>query len=266
VDALVGRDGKGGVWLDRPLETKLGLVLSLNDADRDRLRALSSTELRFRRGAALLSEGAEQEAVYVVKAGWVSCARHLSDGRRQITRFALPGDVLGFDALVQHVSTQDATALTDVTTVVLRPAEMAQLVVEAPHLGLALLWATAKDESALAERLASIGRRFALERLAHLFVETLMRLEALGLAEGHRLYFPITKEQLADAMGLTTIHIYRTLRRLTDDGLVKLDGPWLEIRDLEALKRVGKFDDLYIEPGRIPAATRRALDRAGAAE
>ncbi|MEQ8604695.1 MAG: Crp/Fnr family transcriptional regulator [Marivibrio sp.] len=254
--------GGGGVRLDRPLETKLGLVMTLSDDDRARLRSLSETELRFRRGAALLSEGAEQDAVYVLKAGWVGCARHLSDGRRQITRFALPGDVVGFDALVQHVSTQDASALSDVTVVVLRPAELIDLAASAPHLGMALLWATAKDESALAERLASIGRRFALERLAHLFVETRLRLEALGLAEEDRLHFPVTKEQLADAMGLTTIHIYRTLRRLTESGLVRLDGAWLEILDLEALKRLGKFDDLYIVPGRIPEASRRAVRRA----
>jgi len=266
MDVPARESSGGGVRLDRPLETKLGLVMALTEADRARLRTLSATELRFRRGAALLSEGAEQEAIYVVKAGWVGCARHLSDGRRQITRFALPGDVIGFDALVQHVSTQEAVALSDVTAVVLRPAELIDLAAAAPHLGMALLWATAKDESALAERLASIGRRFALERLAHLFVETRLRLDALGLAEGDRIHFPITKEQLADAMGLTTIHIYRTLRRLGESGLVRLDGPWLEILDLEGLKRLGKFDDLYIVPGRIPDAARRAIGQTAGAD
>jgi CRP-like cAMP-binding protein len=204
----------------------------------------------------------EQTHVYVVKSGWCSCARHLSDGRRQITRFALPGDFLCFDSIVAATSVQDIVAITEVTLLQLKVETLGEIAARAPRLAVAILWAAAQDESALAERLTSLGRRYALERLSHLFVETYCRLNALGLASDQRLFFPVTKEQLADAMGLTTIHIYRTLRRLTEDGLIALEGSWLTIHDLEGLSDVAKFDSRYIQRSRMPDDTKRMLEQA----
>lgn len=265
MDTLGGQPASPPTGLDRPLEGKLSQYLALTGAEKAALQSVSGSEVRYARAAAIAADGAEQTHVYVIKSGWCSCARHLSDGRRQITRFAIPGDFLCFDSIVTTVSVQDIVAITDVTLLQLRVEKLSEIAAAQPRLAVAMLWMAAQDDSALAERVTSLGRRFALERLAHLFVETYVRLDSLGLAEGRRLYFPITKEQLADAMGLTTIHIYRTLRRLTEAGLIRLDGPWLEILDLDALKEQGKFDPLYIEPSSLPPATNRALGGASPA-
>lgn len=259
MDTIGGHAASPPMGIDRPLERKMAQYLDLDASERALLEGLSGSELRFARAAAIASDGAEQNHVYVIKSGWCSCARHLSDGRRQITRFAVPGDFLCFDSIVTAVSVQDVVAITDVTLLQLKVERLGEMAANRPRLAVAMLWMAAQDDSALAERVTSLGRRFALERLAHLFVETYVRLDALGLSDGRRMHFPVTKEQLADAMGLTTIHIYRTLRRLTESGLIRLDGPWLEILDFDGLKEQGKFDPLYIEPSKIPAATNRAL-------
>jgi CRP-like cAMP-binding protein len=263
MDIIASKEATIRPDLERPLAAKLSLYLSLSDPENEALEGLSGSTVRFSRATSIVNEGDEQAYVYVLKTGWCSCARHLSDGRRQITRFAMPGDFLCFDALVAKAAVQDIVALSDVTLVQLKLDQLGQLAVQSPRLAVGMLWVAAQDESALAERLTSLGRRFALERLAHLFVETYYRLNALRLAHDQRFFFPVTKEQLADAMGLTTIHIYRTLRRLSEDGLLKLEGNWVDILDLDGLQAVGKFDSLYLRPDTMSDETQRVISSVG---
>jgi CRP-like cAMP-binding protein len=120
-----------------------------------------------------------------------------------------------------------------------------------PRLARALWWTTLVDEAILREWVGNIGRRTASQRIAHLFCEFLVRLQAIGLAEGGAYEFPLTQAELADATGLSTVHVNRTLQELRAAGLITLKGRLLTIRDAERLKALAGFDPgyLHLTPG-----------------
>jgi len=103
--------------------------------------------------------------------------------------------------------------------------------------------------------LASVGRREAYARIAHLLCEMVVRLQAVGLGQDHRCELPITQAEFADALGLSTVHVNRVLQELRGAGLITLKGSVLQVLDWEGLKQAGDFDAtfLHLEPGRTAA-------------
>jgi CRP-like cAMP-binding protein len=123
-----------------------------------------------------------------------------------------------------------------------------------PTLAVALSWANAHEEAVLAERLASLGRRSAHERVAHLFCELWRRLHLLGLAEDDRFPLPITQEDLADTLGLSAVHINRTLRQLRSEGLIETGSNHVRVLSMAGLEAIAGFEDGYLhftEVGRL---------------
>lgn len=105
------------------------------------------------------------------------------------------------------------------------------------------------DEATLRAWIVNLGRRDALERLAHLFCELHARLELVGMVDGGRFDLPMTQEVIADALGLTTVHVNRTLQRLRSDGYIELSSGRLTILDVLGLQRIGGFDPNYLNGG-----------------
>ena len=108
------------------------------------------------------------------------------------------------------------------------------------------MWSTLVDEAILREWVGNIGRRTASQRIAHLLCELLVRLKAVGLAEDDVYEFPLTQAELADAAGLSTVHVNRTLQELRAAGLITLKSRLLTIRDVERLKALAGFDPAYL--------------------
>jgi CRP-like cAMP-binding protein len=109
------------------------------------------------------------------------------------------------------------------------------------------LWlSTLIDAAVQRERILSIGRRSALARIAHLMCELFVRLDVVGLTEGSSFRLPITQLDLADATGLTSVHVNRMLRQLRGDGLMTFRNAVVEIHDLPGLERVAEFDRSYL--------------------
>ena len=114
-----------------------------------------------------------------------------------------------------------------------------------------LLWRDALVTAAIQrEWIVSLGQRHALERTGHLLCETFLRLEAAGLASGSICEFPITQAELADATGLSAVHVNRTLQELRSTGLVSLANRTLTIHDMGALMRAALFNPSYLHLGR----------------
>jgi len=224
----------------------------VSEAARRRLLAIKGRERIVPRGEILIAQGEAHGRVHVIQSGWCASSRLLQDGRRQIHRIAIPGDFIMFDALMRGRSPVEIEALSEVRVAPLDAAGLRDAMAADQRVFLALLATAARDESALIERLASLGRRTAEERLAHFLVELQDRLTGLGLTdEDGGFAFPVTRDQLADAMGLTTIHIYRTLRRLKDKGLCEVSGGRVRILDLVGLSALG----LYERPSADPPAS-----------
>ena len=115
-----------------------------------------------------------------------------------------------------------------------------------PHLLRALLWHEMVSAGIQREWLLSIGQRSPLERLGHLFIELYYRLRAVGLATGLTFDLPITQNHLAEANGLSLVHLNRTLQEMRREGLIELSDRQLRIVDLDRLKRVSMFNNNYL--------------------
>jgi CRP-like cAMP-binding protein len=171
----------------------------------------------------------------LVLSGWVSEERTLSDGRRQILRLVLPGEIAGFREH-QTEALSDLSALTDVTVAdvtALRNAVSEDLAGRE----MAQAWrrmAEAREESAL-RHLMRLGRLSALERTAQLILELYERLSAAGLVAGQAMPMPLTQEQLADHLGLSVVHLNRILQQLRRDGFIESRNRQLVVRNLGGL-------------------------------
>ena len=121
-----------------------------------------------------------------------------------------------------------------------------------PGLGGALWRDTLVDAAIFREWMIGIGRKTAFGRIAHLFCEMYLKLEAVGLAGDHRCELPITQIEIGDALGLSNVHVNRVLQELRAKGLITLRGRSLVITDWAALSEAGEFDPTYLhlEPER----------------
>jgi CRP-like cAMP-binding protein len=115
-----------------------------------------------------------------------------------------------------------------------------------PHLTRVYWFTTNLDAAVHRELTLSMGRRSAISRMAHLFCELLIRLEVVGLTNGNSYEFPLTQAELAEALGLTAVHVNRTLQEMRRSGLIELENRWVNILDLGGLKGVAEFDDSYL--------------------
>ena len=207
-----------------------------------------------------------------MRKGWAIRHKALPDGRRQVINFVLPGDIIGFYSTLFETADHSVTTLTAAEVANFPTEHVAELFRSFPRLAAALAWAGAREEAIVAERLLSLGRRTALERTAHLIVELLRRLSVVDMATDGRFILPVTQEILADALGLSIVHMNRTLRRLRDSGLIDLTGQRITVNDPRQLASVGQFDELYLHLIRAPkrlehafAADRRPRQRAPSA-
>ena len=192
-------------------------------------------------------EGDSKNECYILLEGWGFCYKDLEDGGRQIINFRLAGDLMGIRNRLFQVSDHSYGTITKSKVAVLSFDRFQEIIENMPGLGQALLWTIARDEAMISEHLVSLGRRDANERISHLLMELADRMEFAGIAPEGVLKCPLTQEHLADALGLTSIHVNRILRSLRERGLVTLSHGELIIQDLHGLKALAGYDDEYLD-------------------
>jgi CRP-like cAMP-binding protein len=200
----------------------------------------------FRPREDIIREGDRPAAMSLVREGWACRYKTLEDGRRQILAFLLPGDICDFDAFVTRESDHSIAAITPVLIAQISREEFEFLSVSCPRLLQALRWDSIVDNAIQREWAVNLGQRDASERLAHLLCELFVRLEAADLTDGDACDFPLTQSDLAEATGLSTVHVNRTLRELRDAELIVLRDRTLRIPDIGALKRHAMFNAGYL--------------------
>ena len=203
-------------------------------------------------GTTLVPEGHIGEEAYVLLMGWAFRFRMFEDGRRQISRLFLPGDFIGLNASYLRIPEQCIVAVTDVELAKCNARMLMEVVRQSPRLWFAFLWSETRDRYITEERVASIGRRSAHERLAHILLELHRRLELVGEASADSFTLPLTQEHLADVLGLTSIHVNRVMRRLKEDGLVAAELRTIRLLERERLTLIADFDPQYLIHGRRP--------------
>lgn len=181
-----------------------------------------SGDREFKAGQDLFSLGEPCDSIYNIAQGWVILYNLLEDGRRQILHFALPGAVLGFHPGGGAMMTYGAQALTDTVVCAIPHKALLPLVKQQPEYGLRLAWLIARDCTLAFDRLTSIGRRSARERVAHLLLKLFIRYRAQWPgSQIEEMHLPLTQEHIGDATGLTFVHVNRVLRELRKDGILE---------------------------------------------
>jgi CRP-like cAMP-binding protein len=219
--------------------------LSPNDRTRiERLTSRSVREIGARRD--FLREGESPRAMFVILDGWGCRYKALPDGRRQIVSFFLPGDVCDLNTCMLGQMDHSIGAITAMKVAEIGPDEFGALLDQHPRVTNALYWDGLVTLATQREWTLNVGQRSAYERIAHLLCELFIRLDMVGLTDGRSCDFPLTQLDLADATGLTAVHVNRTLQELRRDALIELQSRTLTIPDLERLKAAGLFNSNYL--------------------
>lgn len=194
----------------------------------------------------LISEGDKPRHVHLVLDGWAARYKTLPDGKRQIVGIFVPGDFCDVNVYILKYVDQSIGALTRLKVAQITPEEMTALTSERPRITQALWWHELVTASIQREWTVNLGQRSAYERLAHLLIELYLRLKTVGRAHDGRCDFPMTQNDLADATGLTAVHVNRTLQELRRDRLIELERKHLQILDLPRIMDVAMFNANYL--------------------
>jgi CRP-like cAMP-binding protein len=231
----------------QPVVRRLDAFRKLSESAAVLLRS-AVRERIFRAGAGedLVCEGDRADVVRIFLSGWACRYKVLEDGRRQIVNFVLPGDTC--DAYVYLFSRMDHSVgtLTPVAYSEFDRAAFEQLITSDKTIAEALYCETLVNCAIQREWTLNVGRRDALERVAHVICELFARLSVVGLADANSFAFPETQMDLADATGLSTVHVNRTLQELRSANLITLRDRNLVIHDLEALSTMAMFTPHYL--------------------
>lgn len=238
--------GTGGRTPLAPLMRKLSGFAPLGPAERAALTAAFGAPRSYDARTELLREGEAGERGYVVNQGWAYCYKTLPDGRRQVVNFQLPGDSIGLRSLLLRTSDHSFGTLTPCAVSPIDLADWRRLVESQPRLAMAVLWLAAREEAMIVEHLVNVGRRSADMRTAHLLCEIGFRMTQQGAQTGNRFSAPLTQALMADALGLSVVHMNRSFRKLREAGLARMAARQVEVLDFSGLQAFCGFDGTYI--------------------
>jgi len=221
---IVSKQGRLGTpCLACPLRLKPAFKDKTDDEIRF-IQAMKVDHRSFPAGADIIHPGQEDAELYTLYSGWAFRYKSLPDGRRQILNFLLPGDLVGLQASLLSAAEHGIEALTDVELCVFPRKRIWDLFVKMPTLAYELAWLGSREESLIDDNLTSVGQRNAGERIAALVISLYHRAETLGLVSSGSFAFPLSQQQLADALGLSLVHTSKTWSRLRKAGLFSLSG------------------------------------------
>ncbi len=230
-----------------PLFAKLAAVADLTQSDVHSLVRLSERERIVRSKADILPEGERPEHVHLILEGWAARYKTLGNGSRQIVAMLIPGDFCDLQVSILGHMDHGIAALTPCRIACIPRGRLDALISSQTELMKAFWWATLFDESVSRAWILNIGRRSAYERVAHLLCELHARLALVGLVGKNGLALPLTQEQLAEASGLTTVHVNRTLKRLRDENLIHIRNRMIEVIDIGLLCEAAGFNGDYLQ-------------------
>jgi CRP-like cAMP-binding protein len=222
--------------------------LPLFAAEASVLLDLKAASRSVRPGQEIVSEGKRCTSVFLITEGIAIRYRILRDGQRQILDFVLPGDFAGGRSCFFPTALYSVKALTPTEISPIPLSKWIGLVESHPRLATKLFRSFAGEAAILAEHLIAIGRRSALERVAHLLLELLVRLQLVGLADERSFRLPLTQETIGDALGLSIPYVNRVLQQLRHEGLVTIKDQLVVIENLEELSALADFDQIYLKP------------------
>lgn len=229
-----------------PFLARLERHASLADGDREAILSLPHTVRSLDPGAYLAREGERSNNCWVMLSGYACSHKVVVNGARQILSVHMKGDGVDLQNALLAPSNHNVQALTRVEAVLIPARAVSEMMPAHPGTARALWVETMIEASIQREWTANVGRRDARTRVAHLLCEIGLRIEAAGIGERGRYELPMTQEQLADATGLTPVHVNRVLQGLGADQIIDRDKRVIEVADWDRLAAVGDFRSSYL--------------------
>lgn len=224
------------------LVRKLGAMCLMSEEEIGFMEGLQNNIVDVDKGVDFVEYGTDFRTTFVVMDGWAIRYMLLSNGRRQILSYALPGDILGLHINFRARATYGAAALTPLTLAAVDPRRMIEISQRYPVLAAGLSWCTAREFSILGDQAVRLGRLAAPERLAHLLLELWHRLELIDDTDGPWIEMPMTQTDLADTLGLSLVHVNRSLKKLREAGFVTVEKDWVRLDDVPGLIEMSDFN------------------------
>jgi len=219
--------------------------VGLNDDDAALIKTLGFAAKRYPADAVVFSQGDSNDRVYIVESGWGCISHELPGGQRQILDFALTGDVV-LPQSYGSGAVETFVAQTELSLLVASTKTLTLAAMKSPHLFSFIVEALVRNGAVIAQHLANVGRRSALERTAHLLLELTARLQRVGAVNRSGFECPLTQYDLADALGLTPIHVNRMLRELRERKFLEFRQGHVRVLDSAGLRKLVGFDGEYI--------------------
>jgi CRP-like cAMP-binding protein len=233
---------------------KLESIFRLSDDERTALANLPMQVTDLRADQDVVREGDRPSRCCLLLEGFTCTYKVTGVGKRQIMAFHIPGDIPDLQSLHLKVLDNTLGTISPCKVGFIQHEVLRGLCERYPRITSAFWRETLVDASIFREWLMNVGRREAINRMAHLFCEMFVRMRAVGLAEDYSCDLPITQSELGDAMGLSTVHVNRTLQELRAANLISLERGRLTVLNWPELKRVGDFDPTYLHLERDQAA------------
>ena len=233
--------------MNSPLIMKMEQYRRFSDEDRRLLNDLTSKrQQEYGAREDIIREGEHSPDIHIVLSGLACRYKLLENGDRQIMAFLVPGDPCDAEIFILKEMDHSIGTLAPSVIASVSGDIMRDLMLNRPGIALAFWWNTLQDEGVLRERIIDQGRRDAYGRIAFLIYEMLLRMRAVGVIEDQSFDFPITQSDLADATGLTPVHVNRMLQRLREEGLIATEGKRWTVLDAAGLRKAAKFEASYL--------------------
>ena len=241
-----------GVTL-HPLIHRLETFRPLSAADKAALGRATADTRSIPSHTDLLREGDAPDNVRVLVEGFACRYKIVDGGKRQIVGFIVPGDICDAHVFTLTHTDHNVVVLTEAKVAIIPRDAVEAILADRPAIARALLWSSLVNESISREWLTNMGRRSPGKRIGHLLCEMLTRLRAVGLATDDRFAFPITQADLGDTVGLSTVHVNRTLQELKAKKLIASKRWLFEVLDVPSLMAFSDFDPAYLHLDPAPA-------------
>ncbi len=235
-----------------PLIAALERRDTLSEEERSAIASLPARMAEFANGAEIVAYGEHSRTSCLMLEGFSARVQFLRAGKRQISAVHVPGDFVDLHGFLLKVMDHSVVSVGRSRTAFVDHGDLERLTTRFPHLARLFWMLTVIDGAIQRAFITCLGRRSPKQHIAHLLCELYLRLDVVGLAQDGLISFPVTQEILGDILGLSTVHVNRTLQDLRATGLIQWRGATITIPDFDKLATFAEFDPLYLQLRREP--------------
>ena len=232
--------------LTRAIAKKIEGCLPSSEETSEILEDICREQVHLKAGSVVVAQDGAYGDVFLIESGWALRSRHLESGARQIVNVVVPGDFLAFNAVLLTRSDFELRCKTDISAFRISSDELNTALGRNGALSALLFWINGQEESMLAERVVSLGRRSARQRAAHVICEIMVRVEMIEGPVGEVFTVPLSQDEFADILGISVVHMNKTFQALRRDNILSFRNSTLTVFDRHRLEQEAGFEDGYL--------------------